>query len=531
MKSFRWIIASLLGLTILLSGCATLARFNPQGKETESAPQITPAPTPTPVTTISPQTRDALETIQQGFTAIYNQVAPSVVNIQVVKNVPAGPSGFPFSAPGGERRQSGLGSGFVWDDQGHIVTNNHVVEGADQITVTFWDGTSAEATLVGNDPNSDLAVVQVDVPVERLHPIQVADSTQVQVGQLVAAIGNPFGLEGTMTTGIISALGRSLPVGMGSAQGATYTIPDVIQTDAPINPGNSGGVLVNMNGQLIGVTTAIESPVRASAGIGFVVPSIIVQRVVPDLIANGRYEHPFIGISGTTLNASLAQAMNLDADQRGVLVVEVIPNSPADEAGLRGSDRLTEINGQQARIGGDVILQIDDYAVNDFEDLTAYLARYTSAGQTITLTVLRQGKTETIKLTLGVRPTDATMNQTGARSGEGAWLGILGSDLNPDVAEAMNLDRDQKGVLVQQVLDGSPADQAGLRGSYKSATINGQSILIGGDVIIGLDQEEITNMERLQALLNTYSPGEKVTLTIMRDGQQREVVVQLGERP
>ncbi len=531
MKSLRWIIASMLVLTFLLSGCATLSLISPVGGGAESAPQITPAPTPTPVTTISPQTRDALETIQQGFTAIYNQVAPSVVNIQVIKSVPASSSGFPFSAPGSEFRQTSLGSGFVWDNQGHIVTNNHVVEGADQITVTFWDGTSAEATLIGNDPDSDLAVVQVDVPAERLRPIQVADSTQVQVGQLVAAIGNPFGLEGTMTTGIISALGRSLPVSAGTAQGATYTIPDVIQTDAPINPGNSGGVLVDMNGQLVGVTTAIESPVRASAGIGFVVPSIIVQRVVPELIANGRYEHPFIGISGTTLDAALAQAMGLNADQRGVLVVEVIPNSPADEAGLRGSDRLTEINGQQARIGGDVILQIDDYPVNDFEDLTAYLARYTEAGQTVTLTVLRKGKTTTIELTLGVRPKNSETAQTGVQSGKGTWLGILGSDLTPVLAEAMNLDRDQQGVLIQQVLDGSPADQAGLRGSYKSATINGQSTLIGGDVIIGLDQEDVTGMERLQALLSAYQPGDEITLTILRDGQQREVVVQLGERP
>jgi S1-C subfamily serine protease len=192
-----------------------------------------------------------------------------------------------------------------------------------------------------------------------------------------------------MTTGVISALGRSLPIGTMGLQGSSYSIPDVIQTDAPINPGNSGGVLVDMNAMLIGVPTAIESPSGVYAGIGFVVPSAIVQKVVPVLIENGIYEHPWIGISGTTLISDMAQNMDFARDQRGVLVIDVIPGSPAEEAGLIGSDRLVTIDEREIRLGGDVIVQIDSQPTKDFEDLTAYLARYTAPGQTVTLTVLR----------------------------------------------------------------------------------------------------------------------------------------------
>ena len=218
-------------------------------------------------------------------------------------------TGFPFfNLPQGQQPQqqyqSALGSGFVWDQNGDIVTNNHVVSGADKIEVTFSDGTIVPATLVGADPDSDLAVIKVDVPADKLHPVQLGDSSAVKVGQLAIAIGNPFGLEGTMTTGIISAVGRSLPANDNSTQ--SYTIPDVIQTDAPINPGNSGGVLVDVQGQVLGVTSAIESPVRASAGVGFAIPSAIVNNVVPALIKDGKYVHSWLGISGTTLVPDLA---------------------------------------------------------------------------------------------------------------------------------------------------------------------------------------------------------------------------------
>jgi serine protease Do len=320
---------------------------------------------------------------------------------------PALPQNHPNLGPG---QQTALGSGFVWDTAGHIVTNNHVVDGATQISVTFADGTTASAKLVGADPDSDLAVIQVSVPASQLHPVQVGDSTQVKVGQFAIAIGNPYGEQNTMTTGIISALGRSLPVEnpVSVTQGGTYSIPDVIQTDASINPGNSGGVLLNSDGQVIGVTAAIESPNGTSAGIGFAIPSAIVQRVIPALIKTGHYDHPYLGISGTTLKPGAAQAMNLKSDQRGALVISVTPNGPSAKAGVQGGNSQTTVNGLQAQIGGDVITAIDNQPVKSFDDIVAYLARSTNVNQTVTLTILRNGKEQTIKVILSARPGSST---------------------------------------------------------------------------------------------------------------------------
>jgi serine protease Do len=300
--------------------------------------------------------------------------------------------------------QRGSGSGFVWDEAGHIVTNNHVVEGTDKIEVTFADGTIVPATLVGANRDSDLAVIKVNVPAEELHLVRMGDSTQVKVGEIAVAIGNPFGLENTMTVGFISALGRSLPVESNGSVGPTYRIPDIIQTDAPINPGNSGGVLANDQGEVIGVTAAIASPVQASAGIGFVIPSAIVQKVVPELIEKGHYAVPWLGISGTSLDPDLAQGMGLDAGQRGVLVVDVTPDGPADKAGLRGSDRSITIDGEDRRVGGDVIVAIGGQTVETFDDLIAYLFGSTKVGQQVTLSVLRDGHQQGVQVTLGERP-------------------------------------------------------------------------------------------------------------------------------
>jgi S1-C subfamily serine protease len=473
---------------------------------------------------------------------IYTQVNPSVVNIQVVKNAEIGPitipeiPGFPFdfgpSVPQEPQEQRGLGSGFVWDKEGYIVTNNHVVASADKITVVFAEGTSISGKVVGADPDSDLAVVQVDLPADRLQPVQVADSNQLKVGQLAIAIGNPFGLEGTMTVGFVSALGRSLPVKTGDAQGARYTIPEIIQTDAPINPGNSGGVLVDDQGRVIGVTAAIESPVQANAGIGFAIPSAIVQKVVPVLIETGHYDHPWLGISGTSLTPELNEAMKLKSDQRGVLVGTVTSGSPADRAGLRGGDREVEIEGQPMRVRGDVIIAIDGQPVKKFDDLVTYLVRSTTVGQTIALTVLRQGKTEAVKVTLAARPKQETQ-QGQAESGAitGAWLGIQSLTITPEIAEAMNLDPGQRGVLVEQIAQGSPADEAGLRGSYKALFVNGQRLMVGGDVIIAVDSQPVAQEEDLLALLQSARPGQKMAFAILREGKQIEIAVTPGEQP
>jgi 2-alkenal reductase len=432
-------------VTFLLAGCGVAgvtSALTPTASllstPAETAGQAAPAPA---------TASDTLAAIEGALETIYTQVSPAVVNIQVTQkqaiNQPALPD-FPgfrfFFGPQGPQNQPeqpqepqeffrrGAGSGFVWDKEGHIVTNNHVVEGADKITVTFYDDMTVPAEVVGTDPDSDLAVLKVDLPADRLQPVQLADSTQVKVGQLAVAIGNPFALENTMTVGFISASGRSLPTASGDvpglAQGPTYTIPDIIQTDAPINPGNSGGVLVDDQGQVIGVTAAIESPVRASAGIGFAIPSAIVDKVVPALIKDGHYDHPWLGLSGMSLTPELVEAMDLATDQRGALVIKVTPGSPADKAGLQGSDRQIKIEDRQLRVGGDVIVAIDGQPVKQFDDVVTYLVRHTEINQKVELTLLRGGKEETVNVTLAgpcpkrprARPRAAPLATSGSAS-------------------------------------------------------------------------------------------------------------------
>ncbi len=366
----------------------------------------------------------ALAAFEGTLEQVYAQVNPSVVNIQVTiggGQTSGSGRGAPFGFSQGA--QEALGSGFVWDTAGHIVTNNHVVSGADTISVTFADGNTVSAKLVGADPNADLAVIQVNVPASELHPVSLADSTQVKVGQLAIAIGNPFGLSGTMTEGIISALSRTLPVqsdtnnnnspfsgqfGQGqqsNQSGATYSIPDIIQTDAAINPGNSGGVLVNDQGQVMGVTAAIQSSTNSNSGIGFVIPSAIVQRVVPSLIKTGSYQHPILGITGTSMDSTLAGAMSLPANQKGVLIIDLSSGGPAERAGLRGSSSQANASGQAVPVGGDVITAVNGHAINTIDDLTSYLFNNTQVGQTVTLTILRQGREQTVKVTLGALTT------------------------------------------------------------------------------------------------------------------------------
>jgi serine protease Do len=476
---------------------------------------------------------------------VYAQVNPSVVNIRVVEqnsstlNMNQLP--FDFNAPNGSpntpQYSQGLGSGFIWDNQGHIVTNDHVVDGASKIEVTFADGTTLPATLVGADAYSDLAVIKVDASADLLHPVQLADSTQLKVGELAIAIGNPYGLEGTMTEGIVSGLGRTLPAANSSTtNGPTYSIPDIIQTDAAINPGNSGGVLVNDQGQVIGVTAAIESSSNSNSGIGFAIPSAIVNKVVPSLIQTGKYDHPYLGISGTDLTPDLATAMKLSASQRGVLVVTVADNGPAAKAGLLPSQDTATIDGQNIPVGGDVITAINGQAINKMDELISYLNGQTQVGQTIKLSILRAGKETTVDVTLDARPAStptSTTAQNPSSSGTtgSAWLGILGAQLTPEIATAMNLNQSQQGILVVQVETGSPADQAKLQASTQNVTINGQTVTIGGDVITAVDGKAVTTLGELRNLLSTFQPGQNLTLTILRGGSSLEVPVTLAERP
>jgi S1-C subfamily serine protease len=478
---------------------------------------------------------DLLAAYQGTLENIYTTVSPSVVNIRVVEKVSASGldttqiPGFPFFNPPQEQGpqqqfQSALGSGFVWDQKGHIVTNNHVVAGADNIEVTFSDGTIVSATLVGADPDSDLAVLKVDAPAAQLQPVQLGDSNSVKVGELAIAIGNPFGLEGSMTTGIISAVGRSLPADETAVQ--SYTIPDVIQTDAPINPGNSGGILLDANGQMLGVTSAIESPVRANAGVGFAIPSAIVKNVVPALITDGKYVHSWLGISGTTLTPDLAKAMNLNADQRGALVGEVMPNSPAEKVGLRGSTQEIKIDGQTTNVGGDVITAVDGQRVLQMDDLIAYLAGSTKVDQKITLSILRDGKQQTLDVTLAARPSSEEHANPSAR---GVQLGILGSTVDEAIAKEMKLPNGQHGVLVEQVKSGSLAEAAGLSGGDTTVKLNGRQVSVGGDVILAVNQQPIASIEELKAALAQLPSGEDLTLTILRAGEQMEISLHPGQ--
>jgi S1-C subfamily serine protease len=338
---------------------------------------------------------------------LYERVNPAVVNIRVKtassgQNLPDNlPENHPFFGP-----QYGQGSGFVYDLDGHIITNNHVVGSAEQITVIFADGAEVDATLVGTDPDSDLAVIKVDLPAERLTAVPIGDSNSLKVGQYVIAIGNPFGLDGSMTSGIISGLSRTLPSDVRTATGNRFSIPNIIQTDAAINPGNSGGPLLNLAGEVIGVNTAIATNDGTFSGVGYAVPAATVQRVVPQLIAQGEIRHPWIGISGREMNRALAEAMGLEADQRGVLVVETIANGPAAKAGVRGSNQQVTIDGAPVAIGGDIIVTINDQPITVFDTLLSYIVQRTAVGETVTLTVLRNGELIDLPLTLEARPSN-----------------------------------------------------------------------------------------------------------------------------
>lgn len=468
---------------------------------------------------------------------IYAQVNPSVVHIRTVYKqqvvtqvVPEIPS-LPIPQRPQELLRQGSSSGFVWDTFGHIVTNYHAVAEAERITVTFHDDLTVPTRVVGADPESDLAVVKVDVTTDMLHPARLGDSTSLKVGQLAAAIGNPFGLQSTMTVGIISGLGRVLPVDPDEAVGVSYTIPDIIQTDAPINPGSSGGVLVDDTGQMIGVTSAIISPVGASVGIGFAIPAVIVQKVIPSLIRTGGYQHPWLGLGGTTLTFDLAKSMGLKADQRGALVIEVIPGSPAAQAGVRGSDRQAVIDGQPVAIGGDVIVAIDGHTVKTFDDPITYLARATEVGQVVTLTVLRQGNPESLSVVLKARPTIAALRAQAEANASGAWLGIVGATVTPQTARAMHLPANQRGVLIERVEPKSPAEQAGLRGGEKTVVIQGQSVQVGGDILVAIDNRPITQLQELQTLLQQAVPGQEIKVTVVRNGKQLQLRVILAPRP
>lgn len=324
---------------------------------------------------------------QELLSRIYEGATQSVVSIQVRRS---GPRSSEF-----DPRGWGQGSGWVWDDEGHIVTNNHVVENAADIFVTFANDLWTEAELVARDPQSDLAVLLVEPPEGMsLRPLERAPELP-KVGHYSIALGSPFGLENSMTLGIVSALGRSLPVGDPGRSGR-YSLPEVIQTDAAINPGNSGGPLLNLSGRVVGVNFAIRTRERSPAGtgvnsgVGFAIPISVADRVIPALIDDGEFVYPFLGIAGGTISAPVAQRMDLDSNVLGVLVDSVMPDGPSAEAGLRR---------------GDIIVNIDGDEVRNFEDVISYLVMRKSPGETVEIGVLRRGRSRTFEVNLGTRPT------------------------------------------------------------------------------------------------------------------------------
>lgn len=407
MRKLRYLLVGVMAavLVIVLAGCGLVgpavrllggSTATPISRTVEKV--VVATATPAPVVTGDVDDSVLLE-------AVYQRVNPSVVYIENQAQV--------SRSAGGVTLATSSGSGFVWDSQGHIVTNNHVVEDADRLEVTFNDGVALPAELVGTDPDSDLAVIKIDPGLVDLTPVAQGSISEVQVGQRAIAIGNPFGLVGTMTTGIVSAIGRSLPSDPTSSQ--SYNIPQVIQTDAAINPGNSGGPLLNDNGEVIGVNFQIQSEAGTNSGIGFAIPINIVQRVVPALIENGVYNHAYLGIRGQTYSPAWAEALGFSTDVRGAYVSEIVSGGPASKGGLKAANRNSDVvlgigasGPVYLQSGGDLIIAIDGQPVKTFDDLLVYLESFKSPGDRIELTVLRPGEGEQqVAITLGQRPRQA----------------------------------------------------------------------------------------------------------------------------
>jgi S1-C subfamily serine protease len=353
---------------------------------------FTPLSQPTPVLhtqTNPPLLPTQVDPAEQDSTleALYQQVLPGVVAI---------------------RAGSSLGSGFVFDSEGHVITNQHVVEGSSEVEVDFASGFKAHGTVIGSDTDADVAVIQVNAPAEEIHPLAIGDSNTLGVGEQVVAIGNPFGLSGTMTLGIVSGLGRTQVASI-SPEGGHFSTADIIQTDAAINPGNSGGPLFNLNGEVVGINQSIRTETfndatgnAVNSGVGFSISINLVKRIVPFLIRDGKYEYPYLGVSsGSDLGLAEIEALGLNT-YTGAYVISVTPGGPADQAGIRAGDKPTSISGLNA--GGDIIVAFDGQPVHTFDQLLSYLTLTKSPGDTAVLTVLRDGQPMDITVTLGKRP-------------------------------------------------------------------------------------------------------------------------------
>jgi S1-C subfamily serine protease len=391
----HWIlIIAVLTLLFVGLGCSLTALLALKPTAASAIVPLT-ATTASPVATPIPDETEAVNALESQVIAVYEAVSPAVVNIT---NRSYAYDMFRRAVP-----QEGSGSGFVYDTEGHIVTNYHVVENAEELLVTLANGQVYEAEIIGTDPANDLAAIRIDASANPPEPMALGDSDELRVGQFVLAIGNPFGLEQTLTTGVVSALGRVIE----SPEDSRF-IGEAIQTDAAINPGNSGGPLLDLKGHVIGVNSQIISPSGASSGIGFAVSANTVRRVVPKLIAQGYYPHPWLGMQMLPLTPSTAKAfrdaeMNVPVDA-GLLVIEAVKGASADKAGIRGGSRVVRIGRYQIPLDGDIIIAIDGEPVNDFQELTVYLETETTVGDIVDVTIIRDGEELTVPVALGERP-------------------------------------------------------------------------------------------------------------------------------
>lgn len=377
--------------------------------DTSTAPKSSPEPKPAvqqadkplekPLEKIQEKTQTAVLTLEpkeeSSLTKLFKETENSVV--QITSKVSTVNPYIIINGNPLESQSTQLGSGFVYDDAGHIITNNHVVAGAQEVDVRFNDGNIYSAKVIGTDPYNDIAVLEItdDFSAESIVPLAIADSSTLEVGQQIVAIGNPFGLSNTMTTGIVSQIGRLLP-----NRDAGYSIPNVIQTDAAINPGNSGGPMLNLQGQVIGINTAIQSNTGEFSGIGFAVPSNTIKKIVPSLIAKGSFEHPWLGVAGTSVTPDIAKQLGLPKNYKGVFVTSIVKDSPAAKSGLQEAT----FNADRQIKGGDVIVALDGNSVRDIDDLIIYLADNKNVGDQVVLSVDRNGQLIELSATLAARP-------------------------------------------------------------------------------------------------------------------------------
>jgi S1-C subfamily serine protease len=466
---------------------------------------------------------------QNTVTSIYNAVSPSVVEIDVTQ----GTSGFYG------RMMEGQGSGFFIDSNGYILTNNHVVEGAKAVSVIMQNGTRLTATVVGTDTNNDLAIIKVDpTKTGNVTPLTFADSSILIPGQMAIAIGCPYGLDQTITVGVISGTNRTVETG---------TMTGMIQTDAALNPGNSGGPLLDANGKVIGINTAIQTSDLGGAadGIGYAVPSNVAVRVIPLLQQGKQLAKPWLGIGGIALSALTPEqlaSLNLSVTQ-GVYVANVYTDSPAEKAGLKAGS--VDANGNPTA-GGDIITAADGKAYTNVPDLSNYLSTK-NVGDVVTLTVVRGTQTVTLKATLAAWPsqmpsttnpqvtppvptttrTTPTTTRTTPTTAARPWLGVTTVTLTAASCQSLGIPTTQ-GVYIIEVAANSPAATTGLKAG---ATDSAGNLTAGGDVITSVDGHAVANNSTLSAYLLTKKVGDTVTLSILRNGQSQNVQVKLGTWP